>query len=364
MESARWVVSVATISGASRSCTQHAWPFRGAGDAERLAPPRMLAYRVRKQREARETDMPINESKFIWRNGDMVPWAEATTHVMTHALLYGTCAFEGIRAYETPKGTVIFRNDAHIERLFYSAKIYGIGIEFSKEEVMEACRRAVRENDLTSAYVRVNAYLGYGEMSPAATGSPNELDVVAFAFGRYLGADAVDEGIDVCVTSWRRTAPGTIPAGVKMAGNYLSSRLITTEAKKRGCVEGIGLGHSGSVSEGAGENLFMVHKGRIVTPPTASSILVGITRDSVITLARDIGIELVEQEISREMLYAADELFFTGTAAEITPIRSVDGLTIGEPGNNPVTKSLQRRFFGLFNGETNDEHGWLDPVNG
>jgi len=308
--------------------------------------------------------MPINESKFIWRNGAMVPWAEATTHVMTHGLLYGTCAFEGIRAYETKNGPVIFRNDAHVERLFYSSKIYGIGIEFTPEEVMEACRAAVRENDLSSAYLRVNAYLGYGELSPAATGCPNELDIVAFAFGRYLGADAIDEGIDVCVTSWRRSAPGTIPAGVKMAGNYLSSRLITTEAKQRGCSEGIGLGYSGSVSEGAGENLFMVHKGKIYTPGIAASILVGITRDSIVTIARDLGYDVVEQDISREMLYAADELFFTGTAAEVTPIRSVDGIEIGTKGNKPITKAIQDQFFGLFTGETEDKHGWLDPVNG
>ncbi|MEM9838141.1 MAG: branched-chain amino acid transaminase [Pseudomonadota bacterium] len=308
--------------------------------------------------------MPINESKFIWRNGEMVPWADATTHVMTHALLYGTCAFEGIRAYETPNGPVVFRNDAHVERLFYSSKIYGIGIDFTQEQVMEAIRATVRDNDLSSAYIRVNAYLGYGELSPAAVGCPNELDVVAFAFGRYLGADAVDDGIDVCVTSWRRTAPGTIPAGVKMAGNYLSSRLITTEAKSRGCTEGIGLGHAGAVSEGAGENLFMVKNGKIITPPTAASILVGITRDSVITMAREHGYELVEQEISREALYGADELFFTGTAAEITPIRSVDGMTIGEAGNKPVTATLQKAFFGLFDGSTEDVHGWLDPVAG
>lgn len=308
--------------------------------------------------------MPINESKYIWRNGAMVPWAEATTHVMTHALLYGTCAFEGIRAYETPKGTCIFRNDAHAERLMYSAKIYGIGIEYSKEEIMEACRVAVRDNDLTSAYLRVNAYLGYGELSPSATGCPNELDVIAFAFGRYLGADAIDEGIDVAVTSWRRSAPGTIPAGVKMAGNYLSSRLITTEAKARGCGEGIGLAHSGMVSEGAGENLFMVKDGKIITPPTASSILVGITRDSIMTMARDKGYELVEQDIAREALYGADELFFTGTAAEVTPIKSLDGIAIGKTGKKPVTKDLQQAFFGLFTGETDDKYGWLDPVAG
>jgi branched-chain amino acid aminotransferase len=309
--------------------------------------------------------MPIKESKYIWRSGEMVPWAEATTHVMTHALLYGTCAFEGIRAYETPhKGTAIFRNDAHAERLFYSSRIYGIGIEFTKEEVMQACRDAVAKNGLSSAYIRVNAYLGYGEMSPSATGCPNELDVIAFAMGRYLGAEAVEQGIDVCVTSWRRTAPSTIPAGLKMAGNYLSSRLITTEAKARGCVEGIGLGHSGQVSEGAGENLFMVKNGKIYTPPTSASILVGITRDSIITMARDLGFEVIEQEISREALYGAEELFFTGTAAEVTPIKTVDGFEIGTVGDNPVTSKIQKAFFGLFSGETEDKYGWLDPVEG
>ena len=292
----------------------------------------------------------------------MVPWAEATTHVMTHALLYGTSAFEGIRAYQTNKGTVIFRNEAHIDRLFYSAKIYGIGIHYTRDEVMEACRQTVRENGLQSAYIRMNAYLGYGELSPAATGSPDELDIIAFEFGRYLGEEGITQGIDVCVSSWRRSAPGTIPAGVKMSGNYLSSRLITTEAKTRGCTEGIGLSHSGNVSEGAGENLFMVHRGRIVTPPMAASILGGITRDAIITMAKDRGIEVVEQEISREMLYAADELFFTGTAAEVTPIRSVDGIAIGEQGNKPITSQLQEAFFGLFDGTTEDTYGWLDPV--
>jgi branched-chain amino acid aminotransferase len=305
----------------------------------------------------------IQESKFIWRSGEMVPWKEATTHVMTHALLYGTCAFEGVRAYKTHKGTAIFRNDAHIDRLFYSAKIYGIPINFTKDEVMEAARRSIRDNDLESAYLRINAYLGYGEFSPAATGCPPELDIVSFAMGQYLGDTAVQEGVDVCVSSWRRLAPGTIPAGVKMAGNYLSSRLITTEARARGCADGIGLGHDGRVSEGAAQNLFMVHKGRIITPPMAASILGGITRDTVMTLARDLGYEIVEQDLSRDILYGADELFFTGTAAELTPIKAVDDIAIGEPGNKPVTKKLQETFFGLFDGSTEDRHGWLDYVD-
>ncbi|WOI52134.1 branched-chain amino acid transaminase [Parvularcula sp. LCG005] len=306
--------------------------------------------------------MPIKESKYIWRSGEMVPWAEATTHVMTHALLYGTCAFEGSRAYKTPTGTYIFRNDAHIDRLFYSARIYGIGIHFTADELMEATRRTVRENGLESAYIRTNAYLGYGEMSPSATGAPNELDIIAFEFGRYLGADAVEKGIDVGVSSWRRAAPGTQPAGVKMAGNYLSSRLITMEAKKQGLAEGIGLTHDGTVSEGGGENIFMVKDGRVVTPPLANSLLGGITRNSVITILKDKGVELVEQSMSRESMYGADELFFTGTAAEVTPIRSVDGLIVGKEGDNPITKMVQDTFFGLFDGTTEDRWGWLDKV--
>ncbi|MEM9421112.1 MAG: branched-chain amino acid transaminase [Pseudomonadota bacterium] len=304
--------------------------------------------------------MPIQEADYIWKNGKMIPWAEATTHVMTHGLLYGTCAFEGVRAYETPKGTVIFRNDAHVKRLFYSARIYGFPMPFTEEEVAEACRQAVRDNKLTSAYIRVNAYLGYGELSPSATPA-TEVDVIAFPFGRYLGAEGVEQGIDVCVSSWRRSAQGTTPSGAKLSGNYLSSRLITTEAKRNGCVEGIGLSHEGTVSEGAGENLFVVQNGKIITAPLAASILNGITRDSIMTIARDYGYEVSEQAIPRELLYGADELFFTGTAAEVTPIKSVDGIQVGN-GDKPVTKAIQDVFFGLFDGRTEDKWGWLDPV--
>ncbi|MBB4659879.1 branched-chain amino acid transaminase [Parvularcula dongshanensis] len=310
--------------------------------------------------------MPIQEAKFIWKNGEMIPWAEATTHVLTHALLYGTCAFEGIRAYDTPhKGTCVFRLEEHTKRLFYSARIYGIGIDYSEAEVNEAILRTVRENELKSAYIRVNAYLGYGEMSPSATGCPDDLVIAAFPWGRYLGAEAIEEGIDACVSSWRRTAQGTLPAGAKVAGNYLSSRLITTEAKVRGMVEGIGLSHDGTVSEGGGENLFIVKDGRVLTPPLASSILGGITRDTVLTFLNDMNVEVVEQAIPRELLYGCDELFMTGTAAEVTPVRSVDGLAVGG-GNQerPVTKEVQKRFFGLFDGTTEDEHDWLRPVKG
>ena len=306
--------------------------------------------------------MPIQEAKLIWRDGEMVPWADATVHVLAHGLHYGTGVFEGMRAYNTPhKGVCVFRNREHIERLLFSARVYRIEIRHSVEDIMQACKDVVRENDLESAYIRPIAFLSYGEMGPASPLAPSELAIAAFPWGAYLGEDGLKNGIDVAVSSWRRPAPGTIPAGVKAAGNYLSSRLVSMEAKERGFAEGIGLSHDGLVSEGAGENLFLVLNGRIITPPAASSILSGITRNTVITLAEKLGIELVEQSIPREMLYGADEIFLTGTAAEITPVRSVDKLSVGT-GDRPVTNALQKEFFGIFNGETEDEWGWLDPV--
>lgn len=307
--------------------------------------------------------MAIQEAKLIWRNGELMPWKDATVHVMTHALHYGSAVFEGVRAYDTKhKGVIIFRNREHAERLLFSAKVYKIKVGYSADELMAICREVVRANGLRSAYIRPLAYLGYGEMGPASQACPSELMVAAFPWGAYLGEEGLKNGIDVCVSSWRRLAPGTIPAGVKAAGNYLSSRLISMEAKDRGFAEGIGLSHDGTVSEGAGENLFVVHKGRIITPPAASSILTGITRDTAITLARSLGFEVVEQAVPREMLYAADELFFTGTAAEVTPVRSVDRIPVGT-GEFPVTKQIQSAFFGLFTGETEDRWGWLDPVS-
>ena len=306
--------------------------------------------------------MAIKEAKLIWKNGKFIPWAEATTHVMTHGLHYGTGVFEGMRAYNTKhKGVCVFRNREHIERLAFSAKVYKIKLDYSVEDLMGVCRDVVRENGLDSAYIRPLAYLGYGEMGPASQACPSDIIIAAFPWGAYLGEEGLANGIDVCVSSWRRFAPGTIPAGVKAAGNYLSSRLVSMEAKDRGFAEGIGLAHDGTVSEGAGENLFVVMKGRLITPPAASSILSGITRDTVITLARDLGIEVTEQPIPREMLYGADELFLTGTAAEVTPVRSVDKIPVGS-GARPVTKKIQSAFFGLFNGETEDKWGWLDPV--
>lgn len=309
--------------------------------------------------------MPIQEVEKIWHNGKMVPWKDATIHVMTHAHLYGSSVFEGIRAYKTKhRGTCIFRNREHIERLFYSAKIYHIGMDdFTPEEIMQACRDVVRVNGIESSYIRLNASCGYGELGPYATNVPTDYSAVAFPFGAYLGEEGIKKGIDVGVSSWRRVAQGTIPAGAKAAGNYLSSRLITMEARRKGYTEGIGLSHDGTISEGGGENIFLVRDGKLTTPPMAASILGGITRDAVITFARKKGYEVTEQAIPREMLYAADEVFMTGTAAEITKIRSIDDIEVGN-GDNPVTQELQQMFFGLFSGETEDEWGWLDPIDG
>ncbi len=307
--------------------------------------------------------MPIKEADYIWRNGAMVPWREATTHVLTHGLLYGTSVFEGMRAYDTQhKGVCVFRNREHIDRLFYSARVYKIDMPYTKDEIMGVCREIVRVNGLKSAYIRPTAYLAYGELGPSSEACKTDVDVAAFSFGAYLGEDGLKNGIDAAISSWRRVAPGTVPAGVKAGGNYLSSRLIGMEAKNRGFAEGIGLAHDGALSEGAGENLFIVRGGRLLTPPASASILVGITRDAVITLAGELGVEVVEQPMPREMLYAADEAFLTGTAAEVTPLRSVDGFAVGD-GERPITTAIQNAFFGLFSGETEDKWGWLDPVD-
>ncbi|MBA4802779.1 MAG: branched-chain amino acid transaminase [Euryhalocaulis sp.] len=307
--------------------------------------------------------MPIAEADYIWMNGGLRPWAKAQTHVLSHGLHYGSSVFEGVRVYATPKGPQAFRLTDHIRRLYDSAKIYEIEIPFAFDGLMEGCRMVVRENGLESAYLRPIAYYGYGEIGVVPPDSaPVDVVIAGFPWGAYLGETARAEGVDVCVSSWRRPAPNTIPTAAKAGGNYLSSLLISREAKRRGFTEGIGLDHNGLISEGAGENLFLVKDGRLLTPPAASSILGGITRDTVMTLAREAGIEVAEQALPREMLYLADEAFFTGTAAEITPIRSVDQRMVGAGRRGPVTEQLQETFFGLFSGATPDRHGWLEPM--
>lgn len=305
--------------------------------------------------------MAISTTDYIWMNGAFKPWHECTVHILTHALHYGSSVFEGIRCYETPDGPQTFRMADHMQRMIHSGRVYGIDINYSKEVLMAAGRALIRKNDLRSAYLRPLAFKGYGDIGVAAMGSPIEVAIAAFPWGAYLGEEGLSQGIDVCVSSWNRVAPNTIPPGLKAAGNYLSSQLISTEAKSRGFAEGIGLGTDGLVSEGAGENLFVVHNGIIHTPPAAASILSGITRDTIVKLARDRGYEVLEQPIPREMLYIADEMFFTGTAAEVTPIRSVDRLSVGS-GERPITRDIQDTFFGLFDGRTEDKWNWLEPV--
>ncbi len=305
--------------------------------------------------------MPIAETDLIWMNGRLIPWKEATVHVLSHALHYGSSVFEGVRCYETHLGPRVFRLTDHINRMYHAARVYGMTIPFDAPTLAAAAKEVIRVNNLTSAYVRPIAFKGYGGIGVVGGECPIDVAIAAFPWGAYLGEEGLKNGIDVCVSSWRRVAPGTLPAGLKMGGNYLSSQLISLEAKSRGFAEGIGLSHDGLVSEGAGENIFVVREGRLYTPPAAASILAGITRHTVITLARELGLEVIEQPIPREMLYIADELFFTGTAAEVTPIRSVDRIPIGD-GDRPITRRIQDAFFGLFDGRTADRWGWLEPL--
>jgi branched-chain amino acid aminotransferase len=309
--------------------------------------------------------MPIPATPFIWFNGKLVPWEKATVHVLTHALHYGSSVFEGVRAYETPHGVAIFRLRDHTRRLFDSAKIYRIPMPYSADQVNEACRQVIAANELVrGAYLRPIVFRGYGEIgvSPKIE-PPTEVAIAAWEWGKYLGSDSAEQGVDVCVSSWQRVAPNTIPALAKAAGNYLSSQLIGAEARRLGFAEGIGLAPDGTVSEGAGENLFLIKDGVLMTPALVHSVLGGITRDTVIRLARERGIEVRECAIPREMLYLADEAFMTGTAAEITPIRSVDRITVGAGKRGPMTETLQTAFFGLFSGKTPDKWGWLDFVD-
>lgn len=307
--------------------------------------------------------MPLLPTKWIWFNGEMVPWEKATVHVMTYALHMGASIFEGIRSYPTPDGPAVFRLREHVRRLGDSARIYRMDLPFDEATVIEACRDVIRRNGLTGAYLRPLAWLGVGELGTNPIGHPVEMMVGAFEWAAYLGEEGLEKGVDVCVSSWRRVAPSTIPSMAKAGGTYLSSQLISREAKTNGYAEGIGLDMNGYLGEGSAENLFVIRDGVVYTPPVTSAILPGITRDSVITIARDLGYEVREQVLPREILYVADELFFTGTAAEVVPIRSVDRLTVGDGARGPITAEIQRRFFAIVRGEAEDRWGWLDHVN-
>jgi branched-chain amino acid aminotransferase len=295
-------------------------------------------------------------------NGTLVPWDDAKIHIGSHVIHYGSAVFEGIRCYKTPKGPAVFRLDAHTERLFNSAKIYWMEPGYTPEQVNEAILETIRANKLDACYIRPVVYRGAGQLGVNPLGSPVELAIMVWDWGKYLGSEALDEGVDACVSSWTRMAPNTLPAMAKSAGNYLNSQLIKVEAVKGGFAEGIALDAAGYVSEGSGENLFAVVKGRLVTPPLVSSVLPGITRDSVLLLAQRLGIAVEEKALPRELLYIADELFFTGTAAEITPIRSVDRQQVGGGRRGPVTTALQKAFFDVIECRVEDEHGWLTFV--
>ena len=304
----------------------------------------------------------LPEAEYIWFNGKLVPWQDARIHVLSHVVHYGSSFFEGMRCYKTSQGPAIFRLDEHVDRLFDSCKIYRVEIPYSKDEVREAILETIRSNKLVSCYVRPVVYRGYGLLSVDPMGCPVEVAVGAWNWGTYLGDDAHENGVDVCVSSWNRPAPNTHPALSKAGGNYLNSQLIRMEAIENGYSEGIALNTHGLISEGSGENIFLVKDGTVITNSLAASVLGGITRNAVMTLAQDAGFRIVEQDIPREMLYIADEVFFVGSAVEVTPVRSIDRIAIGDGSRGPVTKEIQGRFFGITTGDREDVHGWLTYV--
>jgi branched-chain amino acid aminotransferase len=305
----------------------------------------------------------MQASDKIWFNGQLIPWDQATVHVAAHVLHYGSSVFEGIRAYETGSGPAIFCLGPHIDRLFNSAKIYRMEIPYTKEEIEQAIEDTVAANKHKACYIRPLVFRGFDSLSIDPRTCPVEVAILTIEWGRYLGPEAIEQGVDVGVSSWWRMAPNTFPAAAKIGGQYVNSQLIAMEAAEHGYAEGIALDANGFVSEGSGENIFVVSNGHVLTPPLASSILQGVTRRCVITLAEDLGYQVREERLPREVLYTADEVFFTGTAAEITPIRSIDGIAIGAGRRGPVTERLQSEFFGITGGQVPDRYGWLTLVD-
>lgn len=305
----------------------------------------------------------LQSTEKIWHNGRFVAWDDARIHVLSHVVSYGSAVFEGVRCYKTQQGPAIFRNREHMRRLLDSAKIYRIDVPYTLDQLCDAMVETVRENGLQECYFRPIVLRGYGSLGVLPTkDTPTEVYIAAYPWGKYLGADALSQGVDVCVSSWNRMAPNTLPAMAKAAANYMNSQLIRMEAAVNGYAEGIALDEAGYVSEGSGENLFVIRDGKMFTPPLGASVLPGITRDTIITIAREQGVPLVEGLVPREALYIADELFFVGTAAEVTPIRSVDRITVGSGARGPVTEAIQKEFFAIVEGTKPDRHGWLTPV--
>lgn len=304
----------------------------------------------------------MSNGKFIWRNGEYVKWEDATVHVTAHALHYGSSVFEGVRAYSTSKGPAVFRLQSHTQRLVTGCKVARIEQPYSAEQLDDVVVELIRRNEHESCYIRPIIFRGAGPLGLEGRRCPTEVVILTMEWGRYLGSEAIDNGVDVQVSSWRRIAPDTYASLAKIGGQYVNSQFITMEAKDNGFTEGVALDINGYVSEGAGENLFVIVNGIVYTPGNWSSILMGITRDSVLALLQDLGYEIRFEPIAREMLYMADEMFFTGTAAEITPIRSVDRIQVGEGKPGPITKAVQQAFFGITSGEQPDRHGWLTFV--
>lgn len=306
--------------------------------------------------------MPFEEVKKIWMNGRLVDFADAKIHVLTHAIHYGSGIFEGIRCYQTRNGPAVFRLNEHLRRLYDSARIYRMEVPYAFEEFKQACLDVIQANEFEDCYLRPLVYRGFHSLGVNPSSCPIDVVIAAWRWGKYLGADALEQGVDVRVSSWNRMAPNTFPALAKATANYMNSILIRQEAAVDGYAEGIALDVNGYVSEGSGENIFLVRDNRIMTPPLGASVLAGITRDTIIRLARDLGFEVLETLIPREALYIADEVFFTGTAAEVTPVRSIDRITVGAGKRGPVTERVQKEYFSYIGGEVPDRHNWLTPV--
>ncbi|MCA2969902.1 MAG: branched-chain amino acid transaminase [Acidobacteriaceae bacterium] len=305
----------------------------------------------------------LTPTEKIWCNGKFIDWDDAKIHVLSHVVSYGSSVFEGIRCYNTPSGPQVFRLRDHMRRLMDSAKIYRMDkVDFTIDQMCEAVLDLIRVNKLEACYVRPILLRGYYELGVLGINNPNDLYLACWSWGQYLGAEALAQGVDVCISSWNRIAPNTLPALAKAGANYMNSQLIRMEAHFNGFAEGIALDTNGYISEGSGENIFVIRDGKISTPPLGNSALPGITRATIIFLAKRMGIEIIETPIPRESLYIADEVFFTGTAAEVSPIRSVDRIPIGSGSRGPITAKLQAEFFRVINGETPDTEAWLTPV--
>lgn len=306
--------------------------------------------------------MANNIGKMVWKNGNFINWDDANIHVLSHVVQYGTCVFEGIRSYDTNKGAAVFRLKDHMQRLINSAKVYRMDTEYSVDQLVEAALETIRINKFQSCYIRPFIFRGFGPFGVNPLKNPIEVYIAIWEWGKYLGPEALENGVDVCVSSWNRLAPNTMPALAKAGANYMNSQLIKMEAITNGFDEGIALDQNGFVAEGSGENIFIIRDGKIYTPPLCSSILPGITRFTAIELLKRRGYTVIEETIPRESLYTADELFFTGTAAEITPIRSVDRITIGAGKIGPITKTIQNDYFNIFEGGIDIPDGWLSYI--